>query len=180
MINLLPPRYKEEIRKEANWRMFLILGLLAFLFLLSFFFIIFFVKMYISGQAEIQDIYLQDEREEFERGGMQELEEEIKIINRELFQINSFYQEQPKPSDFLQSLKRNLPPGSYLTSLSFKYLSPEEGIEVTLGGFTPSREALRRLKENLEENMEVYEMNFTEDINYRNPDNFSFSFKANL
>ena len=159
--------------------MFLVLGLLAFLFLLSFFFIIFFVKIYISGQAEIQNIYLQTDKQEFEESGMEELEKEIKMINQEFSQLVSFYQEQPWPSDFLQSLKDTLPPNSYFTTLNFRYLSPEEGIEVALGGFTPSRASLQQLKKNLETSMEVYEMNFP-DINYLNPDNFSFSFKANL
>ena len=157
----------------------MVLGLLAFLFLLTLFFIVFFVKIHISGQAEIQNIYLQNEREEFEKGGMQELEEEIKLINQELSQLDSFYQEQPQPSVFLQSLTNTLPPDSYFTALNFNYLSPEEGIEVALKGFTPGRESLRRFKNSLETSAGVYEMNFP-DMNWINPDNFSLTFKAKI
>jgi len=176
MINLLPPQFKKGIKKEANWRMFVILGLIFLFFLLSLFLILLSVKVYVSGQAESQEISLKTERDQFSDIGMKQLEDEIRVINQEMFQLQAFYKEQFLFSDFLENLAEALPAASYFTRVSFRYLSQEEGIRVNLSGFASNREALRQFRNNLEDNPDVYDV----ELPGINPDNFSMTFKIKI
>jgi hypothetical protein len=123
MINLLPAQYKKQIAREVNWKIFMILGLLVLLFLLSLSLILFSIKTYISSQTKVQEILQETEEAQFKESGMQETEKEIGLINEELFQLHSFYKSQFQPSDFLQKLTATLSTESYFTVINFKYLS---------------------------------------------------------
>jgi len=157
----------------------MILCFLILLFLLSLSLILFSVKIYISGEAEAQKILREEEEKIFQESGLQQKEKNIEQINQELSYLCSFYESQPNPSAFLQRLADILPAESYFTEFKFQYLSMEEGIRVELKGFTPGREVLSQLKNNLEKEQGVYDMNFS-DKNWTNPDNFELNFKIKI
>ncbi len=156
--------------------MFVILGMVFLFFLLSLFLILFSVKIYVSGQAESQEISLKVERDHFSDIGMKQLEDEIRLVNQEMLQLRNFYKEQFLFSDFLENLAEALPAESYFTRANFRYLSQEEGIRVNLSGFTPNREALRQFRNSLEDNPDIYDMELTGI----NPDDFSMTFKVKI
>lgn len=156
----------------------MILGLLVLFFLISLSLILFSVKIYISGRAATQEIMRESLEEELKEGGLQETEKEIQQINQELSLLQFFYEDQPKPSVFLKKLGDVLPEDSYFTEVGFQYLSPEEGIKITLKGFSPSWEDLRQLQKTLEEEFNTYEMDFP-DTNWGNHDKFKMTLKVN-
>jgi len=177
MINLLPPQYKKYLAEEERYRLIIILIVLFFLFLTCLALVLLSIKIYISGQAQNQKILLEAAKNEFKASEIQTIEKEVQLINQNLSKLNSFYQDRLDYASLLQKIATLLPEKSRLTSLSLKYLSSEEGIEVFLRGFSPDRELLSEFKSALEEQTDFYELDFPPS-NWINPDNFSVSFKV--
>lgn len=152
MINLLPPQYKKELKQEESWRMVFVLGILFLLSLFCLVLILLSLKIYIEGQSEEQKILFQrEERQKAPEG--RDFEENIKTANQNLLKLNSFYQNQIRMTPLIEQIAEILPPDVYLNDLSF---SPPPSIEkeykflVSLTGFSGSREALFKFKENLQ------------------------------
>ncbi len=177
MINLLPPQYKKYLAEEERYRIILILMVVVFLFLISLFLILFSIKIYISGEAQNQRIFLETAKKQFAVSETQAIEKEIQLINQNLSQLNSFYERQPDYARLLERVADILPEKSYLIALTLKYLSADGGTEVFLKGFSPSREALTKFKGALEKQTDFYELDFPPS-NWINPDNFSVNFKV--
>ena len=176
MINLLPPQKKEELKQEEALKTVLILG---FLFLTAFFcfvLILFSIKVFVSGEAEVQKIlYLQKEKD-FNASHLQILQEKITQANEKINQLGSFYEKQFHFTKAFEVISKNVPSGIYLTSLSAypqldsravakgeeKDLSSSlsGGAVVNLLGFSPTRNLLLQLKANLEKEESFYEINF--------------------
>ena len=157
MINLLPPQHKRELQREENRKLALILEIIFVAVLLSFALILLSIKIYITGELEVQKILL--EQKGLESSSIQELEKEIKFYNLSLSKLNSFYQKNSKRTEILEEISQTLPSNIYLTRLNLstirfqKGLSEEEQKEqllVSLSGFSPKRETLLEFKENLE------------------------------
>ncbi len=157
MINLLPPQQKEELLEEEKYNLVLILGILFLIFLISLILILFSIKIFISGEIEVQRILLSAEEKRFKGSPIQNLEEKINTSNQTLSKLNLFYQNQLNLTETLEKISETLPPGTYLTTFSLNPLStPAEGetlrylAQVSLAGFSPTREILLEFKENLE------------------------------
>ncbi|RLC35058.1 MAG: hypothetical protein DRZ76_01200 [Candidatus Nealsonbacteria bacterium] len=177
MINLLPPQYKKYLAEEERYRIILILMVVVFLFLISLFLILFSVKIYISGEAQNQKVFVQISENKFEISETKEIEKKVQSINQTLSGLSSFYEKQPYYTDLLERVADILPEKSYFTALTLKYLSADEGTEVFLRGFSPDREALAEFKSALEKQPDFYELDFPPS-NWINPDNFSVNFKV--
>ena len=76
----------------------------------------------------------------------------------------------------MQKLTDILPANSYFTEIGFEYLSPEEGSKITLKGFVPDSDALRRLRDNLEADSNIYKV----ETPGMNPENFSITIKFEI
>ena len=168
MINLLPPLEKKNLEREEKYRLVLILGILVLLFLFSLSLILFAVKIYISGQVESQKILIKDLQ-------TQEFEEEIKLINKDLSKLSSFYESQISWTKTLERFSRTIPEGIYLTSFSLSLP------EVRVSGFCPSRDTLFNFKKRLEKEPDFKEIYFPSS-NWAKPKDidFNLNFKINL
>lgn len=142
MINLLPPQQKEELLEEEKFKLVLILGIVFIAFLLSLFLILFSVRISISRELEIEKVFFKEKEREISLN--KDLEEIIKDSNLNLSQLNSFYQSQLNLTEILEKISQILPQGIYLTSFNFN----QE--QISLLGFSPSREVLLLLEKNLE------------------------------
>lgn len=161
MINLLPPQEKRNLLRETNWKLILILGFLALLFLVSLSLILFSMKIYISGQVESQKIFVDLEEKEFRESLAQNIEEEIKLINLNLSRLNSFYETRPDWTGLLEKISRVVPAGIYLTTLSLSSPTTEEGkFQIHLAGFCPTRPTLSEFKKRLESEPSFKEIYF--------------------
>lgn len=179
MINLLPSQYKKELLEERNYRLVLILGILVLLSFVSLALILFSIKIYISGQVEYQKIILSEAEREFKQSETQNLQEKIALTNLTFSKLNSFYQENLYFTKTLERISKTLPSGTYLTNLSFTPLAREEfQVQISLSGFSPSREILFEFKKNLETEKDFQEIYFPPTNWIRPTDiNFSLTFK---
>ena len=69
MLNLLPKQYKEELKNEENFRLALILGILALSFLLSFFLLLLAIRIYMGGLIESQRIIIEIQQRRYKEIG---------------------------------------------------------------------------------------------------------------
>lgn len=183
MINLLPPKQKEEILDEKKFRIILILEILVLAFLISLFLMMLSVKIYITGQAASQKILADLEKEQFEKSEIKDFEKEINSLNQEILRLNSFYQNQYRWSDLLENLSAVVPQGGYLNTISLNPLPKEEEklAEVSLSGFSPTREALSDFKKRLETNSYFKEVSFPASNWVKSKDiDFSATLKVDL
>jgi len=168
MINLLPPQYKAELKEEENWKLTLILSILFLIFLACSTLILFSIKISISGQAEAQKILLLQEEKKFKESQIQNLEEKITISNQALLKLNSFYQSQTNLTEILEKISETLPTNVYLTTLNFN------PAQISLSGFSPTREILLEFKKNLEQE-ELFEEIYFPPSNWVKPTDIDFS-----
>lgn len=168
MINLLPPQYKAELKEEENWKLTLILSILFLIFLVCSALILFSIKISISGQAEAQKILLLQEEKKFEESQIQNLEEKITISNQALLKLNSFYQSRTNSTEILEKISETLPTNVYLTTLNFN------PAQISLSGFSPTREILLEFKKNLEKEQTFEEIYFPPS-NWVKPTDIDFS-----
>jgi Tfp pilus assembly protein PilN len=172
MINLLPPQYKEEFKQEESWKLILILEILVLIFLICLTLILFSVKIFISGQLEAQKILLLQEEKKFEESQIQNLEEKITISNQVLSKLDSFYQSQTNLTEILEKISEALPIKTYLTTLNFNLA------QISLSGFSPTREILLEFKKNLEQEELFEEIYFPPSNWVKSTDvDFSVNFK---
>jgi Tfp pilus assembly protein PilN len=147
MINLLPPKYKEDLLSEETKRLVIILGSLFFISLLSFSLILFSIKIYLTSQVNAQKEFLDLQTQKKETPEMGQLENEAKAINKKFSKLDNFYQKQISLSEVMEKINKAIPSGVYLNS--FAYFSADSKINFV--GYSPTREALVQFRKNLEE-----------------------------
>ena len=64
MINLLPPSYKEELRREEQFRFVLILGMLTVIFFVCLSLALLSIRAYLSGEIEAQQILVKSQSQD--------------------------------------------------------------------------------------------------------------------
>ncbi len=177
MINLLPPQQKEELQQEENWKLVLILGVVILAFLISFVFILFSIKIFLSSQLEVQKIFLNQQKSQDPQ--LQKLEEEIINSNKIFSALNSFYQKEINLPEILEKIEKTLPATTTLTSFNFDHFSKEGYVaQISLSGYSPTREVLLEFKKNLENQKSFKEIYFQpEDWVTPTDINFSVNFK---
>ncbi len=156
MINLLPPRYQQELRQEENRRLILILGTLLLIFLISVTLILFSVKLYIQGQLESVKVLVDLEEKTLQTSVIQNLRERVNSVNQNLSKLNAFYEEQISSISILEKVFKTLPPEIYLSAFSWQ----KNTSQVAISGFSPNREVLFLFQKNLEEAKEFGEIRF--------------------
>jgi len=156
MINLLPPQQKRELLREEKWKLILTLGIIFLLFFLFLSLALFFIKIYILGELENWKTILEIEEKKFKVSEIQDFQKKITLINRNLSGLDSFYQGQADLTKILEKISQILPPGVYLSSLSWQKGTAQLGIS----GFASLRENLFELKKNLEKEKDFEEIYF--------------------
>ena len=156
MINLLPPKEKEELTWEESWKLVLILGMLSLIFLISLSLILFSIKTYISGELKSQKILVELEEKRLEVSEVKDLQKKVVALNQNLFKLDSFYQNQISLTKILEKVSETLPPGIYLTDFSFQ----KDISQIRISGFSPERETLFEFKRELEKEKDFREIYF--------------------
>lgn len=179
MLNLLPPKYKEALRKEENLRLVLILEMSFGVFLIALALILFTIKIHIGGAVERQQIFVELKNKELSQ--VKPIEEKLNLVNKKVEGLESFYQNQFDLTDFLGRISELLPEGVHLNSFSFqKDYNPPTALKgekyiwkINLSGFAPTVEKLLEFKNNLEKQNGFKEIYFpaaiwlqSRDINF--------------
>ena len=94
MINLLPPEYKKELVREEYYKIINILGIFIFLSLVCFSLILYSVKIYTSVQLDIAKNFVEQYQEKMQFSEIEKTEREVKSFNKQINNLNSFYQNQ--------------------------------------------------------------------------------------
>lgn len=162
MINLLPPREKKELLLKKVKIVVIIWGSIILAVLLCLILILFSIKTYIWGKVESQKIVLEQTKKGYDASGIKDFQEVIKKHNENLLKLKNFYGKNIRLSEILEKISKIPSPGIYLTSLSLnKSLEilkdskdkklQDNSIEVTISGFSDTRENLSLFKKSLEE-----------------------------
>lgn len=165
MINLLPPEQKEEILKEEQFKIVLNLGIVTLAFLISFYLVLFSIKISLSSQLEVQELILAEK--ELEISKLEDLEKRVKEYNLDFSKLKSFYQTQTFPSQILEKISKLLPEKTYLNNFSF------QANKISISGFCPDTKTLLSFKENLEKEEEFSQIHFPIS-NWIQPTNINF------
>ena len=173
MINLLPPHYKEELQREEQFRLVLILGLLVIAFFICLSLSLLSIRVYILGEIQAQQILVDAQREE---GGDSHIKE-MQGRNAEIGGVASFYKNRTALSHLLERVAAALPEGIYLTS--FTYAPMDAGAKIALAGRALQTEDLLALRTSLERDPSFENFNFPPSNWIRAADiDFSFTFDA--
>jgi hypothetical protein len=181
MINLLSPQEKLFLEQEERSRLLSTLLIIFLLSLISFVLIMLSIKFYISGELEAQKIILSERQ--IERSYLESVAENIEYQNDYLSQIKSFYKNDSIFSGIISEVSQSLPSEIYLTKLNIssviekaskKNTSDEKYLLVSLAGFSPTRDIVLEVKDNLEKHDNFKEIYFPTS-NWIKPDNVEFS-----
>lgn len=154
MINLLPPKYKEELKNERNITLVFILEILLLTFFLSLSLVLFAIRINIQGLVDEQNVSLESKNKEVSQ--LAALEKKSASLNKELSNLEVFYKNRLDLTDFLERVSRLSPEGMYLNSFSYQ----KDLKQINLSGFAPTVGSLLEFKENLENQKEFKEINF--------------------
>ena len=165
MINLLPPHRKEELRREEQFRLVLILGMLLVTFFICLSLLLLSIRVYVSGEIQSQQILAEAQEKE---GGEARVEQ-IHTLNTDIKGVSSFLASRVALSDIITRISGALPESVYLTSLSYT------NEKIALAGFAPQTEDLLSLRANLEQDSLFGNFHFPQS-NWIQATNIDFSF----
>jgi Tfp pilus assembly protein PilN len=174
MINLLPQKQKRELSEKKDLKIALILGILLLSFLLSFTLILLTIKVFISRDLEVEEVFLAEKEGIISLN--QQIEEDLEETNLSFSNLNSFYKGKGNLILLLEKISAILPAGTYLEG--FNYNPIESGGEIksniSISGFCLNRDTLLTFKKNLEKENGFFDINFPPE-NWIEPTNIKFN-----
>ena len=178
MINLLPSQEKEELKKEEQFKVILILGIIIFASLVSFSLILSSINIFLSGEVDSQKIIYTQRKKELKNPEIQTFQANLTDFNKKISQLDSFYQNQVAFTEILEKISGTIPPEISILSSSLSL--EEKTIKCSLAGFSPDREVLIQFRDTLEKEegfTEIYippacwtkpkDINFTANFNIK-------------
>lgn len=174
MINLLPPSEKKEIETDRRATLWLIFESALGLFLLSFCLALWASQSFLEGEIGYQKTLLAEKQKEISSDQVRKLFRQAGDWNKELNQVENFFQSQVKIGPILEKINQALPPGSYLTGFSVSGESPAPPLKISLAGFCPKREQLLDFRKKLEEDPRFGKVDFPAS-NWVSPSDIDFS-----
>ena len=184
MINLLPPSYEEELRKEEYFRLVLILGMLIVVFFICLSVALLAIRVYLSGEIEVQQILVESQSQDDRRARV----DQIRDMNGDIKEVSSFYKNKMLLSDAILRNSDALPESVYITSLRYTPVSnsnqskvggkPAE-VKIVLTGFAPQTEDLLQIRTSLEKDPLFGNFHFPPS-NWIRATNINFSFDFEL
>lgn len=172
LTNLLPPQIKTELRQEKIKKVIITFGLLTLIFFFSLSLVLFATETYLFQKFEAKKIFLDSEKTHSETSEFQDLKEKIISANKNLSQLESFYQKKFSLIGIFEKISRTLPSQIYLNNFFYQ----QNTSQISLSGFAPKKETLVEFKENLEK--EFLDVNFPLQVWTKSTDiDFQVNFK---
>jgi len=176
MINLLPLNERRLLKNQEKEKIILILEIIIFNFFLSLILILFAMKIYTGGLLEAEKTIFEQEKKELEVSEIKNIAQRINSVNKNFVDLDYFYNNQISVIKIIEQLYKTLPNGIYLTNFSYT----KDASEVTISGFSESREMLVEFKNSLEASNNFEKIIFPESswINATSTSfNLNFKFK---
>lgn len=150
MINLLPKKEKEELIFERNKKLVMVLGNMAIISIVALILVLFSLKFYILQQLVAQDIILTSVQKEYQDPGFLEAKENMQKYNSTIVKMDNFYKKQIYFSENLRLISEiERPKGVYFTRMKVEN-GKDNKVNVSIAGFSNSRENLEIFRSNLE------------------------------
>ena len=177
MINLLPPQEREDLKKEEQYKIVLILGMIVFVCLIYFSLILYSINIFLFGEAESQKIVYTQREKELKNPQIQAFQTNLAEFNKKVSQLNSFYQNQISFTGMLGKISATIPPEISLISLSLSL--EEKAVKCSFSGFSPDRETLVKFKDILEKEEGFTEIYFPPTC-WTKPKDINFTINFNI
>lgn len=188
MINLLPERYKKELREERRFRLLTVLFSVFTIALLCFALMLGSIRVYMAGSLSLQESKIGVLEARFSQDSPALAE--IEALNEKVSQVQRFLKRFRPVSNILEALESILPPGAYFTS--FDYDSETTVIaggkggtaqqakpRISVSGFAKNREALFTFRENLQKQPLFSGLSFPPS-NWAQPEDIHFSLQTGI
>ncbi len=159
----------------------LIIWILVFLFSLFLVLGLFFINVCLERKISGLEQRIYSEEGALGHAEIEDMRQKVSKANKLLTELMSFYQKKLYFSGIFSDIYEIMPEGTYLTNASFTQNENEKTINVSLSGFSPTREKLLTLKSNIE-TKEGFQETFFPPSNWVKPVdiNFSANFKIPL
>ena len=188
MINLLPEKEKNELKKQENWKKFFIVLLFFALSLLFLSFFLWGLNYFVRSKADSFHGELTRLENGINNSEFRNFQEETVKINQDLAKINNYFKSQVFIAPIFERLSVLVPDTIYFTSFSLqkKIKEIEEKgkkiiipvFNIYISGWAKNRSDLYILKEKLEEEPIFENVNFLPNA-WVSPKNINFSFTLN-
>lgn len=161
MINLLPPEEKKKLFLKKIKRLLVIWGTIILAILFCLILVLISIDIYIRGGSNSQKIILEQVKKGYDSSDTKSLQNIIKGYNESLLGLKNFYGKNIYLSKILEKVSEIPRPGIYFTNLSLikpsespkkdeDEVSQDNRIELTISGFSKTRENLSLFKKELE------------------------------
>jgi len=173
MINLLPPKEKEDLLLRQKEKLFLIWEWAFLIFLICLCLLLILIKYQLLTLVDYQKNLFKEAKQKTEIAEFVDLNKTVQKYNEILSQLKLFHKKESRISDvwkIMIDIERIR--GLYLNN--FLLTKPESGnIQVKISGYTNSRENLLVLKKNMEEKPGIKNLYFPLE-NWLEPENINF------
>ncbi len=173
MINLLPPKEKEELLLEKKNKLIIILGITILIPLVCLILILSSIRFHILGEVNSQKIILEQAKKKYQTADFLTFKDIIQKDNKILVQLKSFYKKETYFSKVLKIISDiQRPKNLYLTDLALSR-DKNQKVKVVASGFSESRENLLFFQKNIEKYKEIENPYFSPE-SWINPQNITF------
>lgn len=183
MINLLPPKEKKKLLLEKKKKIITIFWFLILFFIFCLILFLFFAKTYLQNELKSEKSVLGVVNKGTEQSEIQSVRQRVKLANLNFKKLNSFYRKKIYFSDILENISKIVPPEISLKEISINYsINKKKKLvaEISLSGFSPSREILFNFREKLQNDNYFKEIYFSPSNWIKPTDiNFFITFKEN-
>lgn len=173
MINLLPPHEKEILRLDKKKKLVIILGVIVIIPLVCFMLMLLSIKFYLLGEINVQGIMLEQAKKQYENPDFLAFKGIIQKNNGTLITLSSFYKNEIYVTQALKTISSVPRPNNvHLIDLSVKR-GIDKKFNVTVSGFSDSRDDLLIFQKNIGEIKEIINPEFSPE-SWVNPQNITF------
>lgn len=171
MINLLPPKEKEQLFLERNKKLVVTLGYIIIIFLIYLALVLFSVKFYILGKMSQEKNILDAIETKYQTSDFLSYNNLVKKYNDDLFKAITFYKKEIYFSDVIKTiLDIQRPDGLFFNDMSIKSNDKDNKIRVIISGMSNTRDDLLTFKDNIERNHKIENVYFPPNSWVKNKD----------
>ena len=165
MINLLPPKEKEQLLLDRNKKLVTILGCMTIIFLICLSLVLLLVKSYISEKVDSGKSILDATEKKYQTSDFLFYDNLVKKYNTDLVVVDTFYKKQIYFTDIIKNiLDIQRPDGLFFNDISVKNSEKDNKIEVNISGISDTRDNLLTFKDNIEKNNKIKNVYFPPNI----------------
>jgi Tfp pilus assembly protein PilN len=182
MINLLPPEEKKKLLLEKKKKIVTIFWLLILFFIFCSILFLFLAKIYLRSELKSEKAVLEMANKGVEQSEIQDVRQRVKLANLNFKKLNSFYHQKIYFSDILENISKIIPQEIFLKGISINSSVNKKKkliTEISISGFSPTREILFNFREKLQNDNYFKEVYFSPSNWIKSTDiNFFITFKA--